>query len=74
MTTSVKVDAHAGWPVLVTLKYGEPTASKSVSTERVEPNTERTFYIHSGCQIIGIEEMPLPEKAAQDAVNAATAQ
>lgn len=60
MTTAVTVNAHAGWPVLVTLKHGEPSASKSVSTERVEPKTERTFYIHSGQQIIGIEEQPLP--------------
>ena len=56
MTTAVKIDAHAGWPVLVVLKYGEPYAAKSIVTERVEPKTERTFYIHSGLQIIGIEE------------------
>ena len=60
MTTSVKVDAHAGWPVLVIIKTGEPLQGKSVTTERVEPNTERTFYIHSGMQIIGIEECPRP--------------
>lgn len=64
MTTSVKIDAHAGWPVLVTLKYGEPSQTKSVTTERVEPNTERTFYIHSGLQIIGVEECPLPQAAS----------
>lgn len=64
MTTAVKVDAHAGWPVLVTLKHGEPLAAKSVTTERVEPNTERTFYIHSGLQVIGVEEMPLAAPAA----------
>ncbi len=58
MTTSVTVNAHAGWPILVTLKYGEPTQAKSVTTERVEPMTERVFYIHSGIQIIGVEEMP----------------
>lgn len=60
MTTAVTVNAHAGWPVLVTLKHGEPNAAKSVSTERVEPNTERVFYIHSGQQVIGVEEMPRP--------------
>jgi len=59
MTTAVKVDAHAGWPVLVTLKYGEPGRPKSVSTKTVDPHTEETFYIHSGLQIIGIEEQPL---------------
>jgi len=60
MTTSVKIDAHAGWPVMVTLKYGEQGAAKSVTTEVVAPKTERTFYIHSGLQIIGVEELPLP--------------
>lgn len=64
MTTSVKVDAHAGWPVLVTLKAGEPNASKTVYTNLVEPGTERTFYIHSGLQVIGVEEMPLPKAPA----------
>lgn len=58
MTTKVTVDAHAGWPILVILKYGEPSQGKSVVTERVEPNTQRDFYIHSGLQIIGIEECP----------------
>ncbi len=63
MTTAVTVNAHAGRPVLVTLKYGEPLAAKSVSTELVEPNTERTFYIHSGLQIIGVEEQPMQAPA-----------
>lgn len=62
MTTKVTVDAHAGWPVLVTIKSGEPLAAKSVHTERVEPNTQRDFYIHSGMQIIGVEEQPLPAR------------
>lgn len=58
MTTKVTVNAHAGWPVLVTLKNGEPNASKTVTTETVEPNQTRDFYIHSGQQIIGVEELP----------------
>lgn len=58
MTTKVTVDAHAGWPVLVTLKHGGPNAAKSVSTETVEPNTVREFYVHSGLQIVGVEEQP----------------
>ena len=58
MTTKITVDAHAGWPVLVTLKKGEPGAPKTVETETVEPKTTRDFYIHSGQQIIGIEEQP----------------
>lgn len=61
MTTAVKVYAHAGWPVLVTLKHGEPGYDKTVTTETVKPKTERTFHVHSGCQIIGIEEQPLPK-------------
>lgn len=61
MTTRITVDAHAGWPVLVILKYGEPNQAKSIQTERVEPNTERTFYVHSGLQIIGVEECPRDE-------------
>ena len=62
MTTRVTIDAHAGWPILVVLKHGEPGQARSVSTERVEPNAVRDFYIHSGVQIIGIEECPLPKK------------
>lgn len=60
MTTKVTVDAHAGWPVMVTIKRGEPGAVKAVSTETVEPNTVRDFYIHSGMQIIGVEEQHTP--------------
>lgn len=58
MTTKVVVDAHAGWPVLVTVKNGEPNAPKTVETVIVEPNTIQEFYIHSGKQIIGVEEQP----------------
>lgn len=61
MTTKVTIDAHAGWPVLVTIKSGEPSQAKSVHTDRVEPNTVKDFYIHSGSQIIGIEEQPRGE-------------
>lgn len=64
MTTKVTVDAHAGWPVLVTLKWGEPGTAKIVATERIEPNTAREFFIHSGCQIVGIEEQPRDAVAA----------
>lgn len=59
MTTKITVDAHAGWPVLVTIKKGEFNSVKTVTTETVEPNTTRDFYVHSGQQIIGIEEQPL---------------
>lgn len=61
MTTRITVDAHAGWPVLVVLKMGEPGYQKIVTTETVAPNTARDFYVHSGMQIIGIEELPVVE-------------
>lgn len=58
MTTSVKVDAHAGWPVQVVLEYGEPGQPKRVIVETVEPNTERQFYIHSGLRFLSVSEQP----------------
>lgn len=61
MTTKVTVDAHAGWPVLVTLKHGGEKSVKAVTTQTVEPNEKRDFYIHSGLQIIGVEEQPRTE-------------
>lgn len=61
MTTKVTVDAHAGWPVEVTARYGEPSQPKSVSVHIVEPNTEQDFYIHSGMEILGVREIKKPE-------------
>lgn len=46
MTTSVTVDAHAGWPVRVTI-----TQDGLQHVERIEPFTKRTFYVHSGYSI-----------------------
>lgn len=63
MTTAVKVDAHAGWPVLVVVEHGEPGQPKTVTTVEVAPNTEHTFYIHSGLRINSIFEQPMPQKA-----------
>lgn len=60
MTTKVTVDAHAGWPVLVTTMKGEPSYPKTVETEVVEPNTAKDFYIHSGLKILHIEEQIKP--------------
>lgn len=57
MTTAVTVNAHAGWPVLVVQVVGEPNSPKSIRQEVVEPNTEKTFYIHSGMRIIDIQEL-----------------
>lgn len=64
MTTAVKVDAHAGWPVLVVTQSGEPSYPQSVEAHIVEPNTERTFYIHSGLKILSVSEQPQPKKEA----------
>ena len=58
MTTKVTVDAHAGWPVLVTSICGEPNYDKEIRSEVVQPNTTKDFYIHSGMRIINIEELP----------------
>ena len=58
MTTAVKVDAHAGWPVQVVSAQGEPGMASVILTDVVPPNTERTFYIHSGLRILSIAEMP----------------
>lgn len=57
MTTRVEIDAHAGWPVLVTMLVGEPGTRKEVRTQIVQPNTNANIYIHSGCVITHIEEM-----------------
>jgi hypothetical protein len=64
MTTAVKVDAHAGWPVLVVTLVGEPGYPQSAQSHIVEPLTEQTFYIHSGLKIVSVSEQPLPKKEA----------
>ena len=58
MTTRVTVDAHAGWPVMVTTIVGEPNSPKEIRNSVVDPNTTKDFYIHSGMRIINIEELP----------------
>lgn len=62
MTTAVTIDAHAGWPISVTLISGEPSYPKKVYEEVVPANTVRIFHIHSGLRIINIEELPLPKE------------
>ena len=61
MTTKVTVDAHAGWPVAVVTRNGEPGQVASFSTHLVEPGAVKDFYIHSGCSVIAVEEMPRPQ-------------
>lgn len=57
MTTRVTVDAHAGWPVLVSFLVGETKSTKNILVDIVEPNTSKDFYIHSGLRITSIEEL-----------------
>lgn len=64
MTTAVKVDAHAGWPVKVVTLNGEPQYPQTAEVHIVEPNTDRTFYLHSGLQILSVTEQPLKPKEA----------
>jgi len=75
MTTAVTINAHAGWPVLVLLKHGEPAQTKSFSTELVAAYSERTFYVHSGLSIVTVEEcpnhVPQAEKLAFDEAQSA---
>lgn len=52
MTTKVTIDAHAGWPVKVSIfstAYGD-------RIERVEPYTVRDFYVFD-TQYIMIKEL-----------------
>jgi hypothetical protein len=58
MTTAVTIDAHAGWPVEVIIRNGEPGNPDIFKTKIVEPSTKETFYLHSGCSIVGIKELP----------------
>lgn len=60
MTTKVTVDAHAGWPVEVTLRDGEPDYPKSARVVVVDPGTKTDFYVHSGLEIIGVRELKRP--------------
>jgi hypothetical protein len=64
MTTKVTIDAHAGWPVEVTIREGEPDYPKTVRIAVVEPGTQTDFYIHSGLEIVGVREMKRPPAAS----------
>lgn len=58
MTSKVTIDAHAGWPIHVEKRSGEPGTPDVFTVEIVEPNTKKDFYIHSGMSILGIKELP----------------
>ena len=57
MTTKVTVDAHAGWPVLVT-----PIGS-GAKPAIVEPNTAREFFVWAGQDLL-IHEVQKAEAIA----------
>ncbi|MBO4168875.1 hypothetical protein [Cereibacter azotoformans] len=56
MTTTVIVKANHGWPVDVT-PIGIETRALGMKT-RVAPNTEQTFYAHSGQDLLIHEVQP----------------
>ncbi len=58
MTTKVSIDAHAGWPVEVTIRRGEPDQPQEFETLVVEPGAIAHLYIHSGLEITGVRELP----------------
>lgn len=71
MTTKITVDAHAGWPVKVTM-LDHPPADGSTeiyspdfveTIEIVPPGTVRDFYIHER-RSIAIIEMKQPGNQA----------
>ena len=59
MTTSIKIDAHAGWDVEV--KIAQLTQEGNLFAELVvviPKNTEQTLHIHSHRVITSIKELP----------------
>jgi hypothetical protein len=57
MTTSITVDAHAGWDVEVTIAEGSDHAG-TFRVRIVPKNTKETFYVHSTMRITSIRELP----------------
>jgi hypothetical protein len=58
MTTSVTIDAHAGWPVEVkTESIDTATGNVTVGTKIVDPGTQQTFYIYTNHNIVSIREL-----------------
>ena len=55
MTTKITVDAHAGWPVEVTL-FDNTNVAVAPPTV-VPPNTSQDFYVYEGRKIM-ITELP----------------
>lgn len=57
MTTTVIVKAVHGWPVRVTSQMYTTTEVVSIDNI-VEPNTEQTFYVYDGLDILIHEIQP----------------
>lgn len=56
MTTTVTIDAHAGYAILVITLIGEPNTDQQIVETVVNPYEKEDFYIHSGCSIIHVAE------------------
>lgn len=57
MTTKVTIDAHAGWPVEITVRRGEPDRPKEAEVFVIEPGAKADFHIHSGLEILSVREL-----------------
>lgn len=60
MTTRVSIDAHAGWPVEVTMIDVQPDGTKISSVVTVAPHTAQDFYVHSSRELL-IKELSKQE-------------
>ena len=63
MTTKVVVDAHAGLSVKV-IQVDPVTGNWIGEPHIVEPNTEKTFYVHSTLDLIVHEVQPDEQKGS----------
>jgi predicted nucleic-acid-binding protein len=60
MTTTIVVDAHAGWDVEVLVRaFSNDGKTQSVSTHVVPKFTAQSFWISTHMEIIGIRELKL---------------
>lgn len=64
MTTTVKVITHS-WPVEVATTDHVADGEDVRSVDRVEPHSERDFYIHS-TRSLSFKELPEEPKAAEE--------
>lgn len=73
MTTKVTVDAHAGWPIRVTLiDVSDDYNVTAERDERVEAGETKDFYIHSNrmIRVIELREAPAAQPAPAPAPDA----